>query len=170
MYYLPVLRRRITAKPWRAVQKSDQRKERYFTCMGSVRLCLVALLLSGAATGCEWTDETASFRTESLEPYRRQIDKGRPQPWTTDPRRIVEHLLGPPEREAGPVTYRQVRHLHGVVSLFVTQGGVPDDEVYAVRRVFPFVRNHGEWSVQQVMVGYKCRKSDRRYSDYSCAK
>jgi hypothetical protein len=138
--------------------------------MGSVRLGLVALLLCGATTGCEWDDETASFRTEPLGPYTRQILHGRPQPWTTTPRRIVEHLLGPPERGAGPVTYQEVHHLNGVVTLIVTQEGVLDDEVYAERRVFTFVRNHGQWALQQIQVGYKCQKSDRRFSGRGCAR
>ena len=138
--------------------------------MGSVRLYLLALLLCGAATGCEWTDETASFRIEPLELYRRQIEQGRPQPWTTTPRRIVEHLLGPPEREAGPVTYQEVRHLNGVVTLIVTEEGLLDDEVYAERRMFTFVTNHGKWALQQVKVGYKCQKSDRRYSGHGCGR
>ena len=138
--------------------------------MGCVRLWLLALLLCGVATGCEWTDETASFCTEPLEPYSRQIAQGRSQPWTTTPRRIVEHLLGPPEPEAGPVTYREVRHLNGVVTLIATQEGVLDDENYAVRSVYTFVSQRGQWSVQRVQVGYKHQKSDRRYLGHSCAK
>ncbi|MBJ6111837.1 hypothetical protein JAO73_22645 [Hymenobacter sp. BT523] len=136
--------------------------------MGSFRLCFLALLLCVADTGCEWSDETASFRTEPLEPYRRQIEQGRPQPWTSTPRRIVEHLLGTPEREAGPVTYQEVHHLNGVVTLIATEEDVLDDEVYAERRVFTFVSNHGQWALQQVKVGYKCQKSDRRYSGQGC--
>ncbi|MBF9222596.1 hypothetical protein [Hymenobacter ruricola] len=138
--------------------------------MGSIRIYLVALLLYGAVTGCEWDEETASFRTEPLEPYFRQVIQGRPQPWTTTPRRIAEHLLGPPSRKSGIVTYQEVHHLNGVVTVIATQESVLDEEMYAVRRVFTFVSQRGQWSVQQVKVGYKCRKSDRRYSGRSCAK
>lgn len=138
--------------------------------MSSVRLCFLTLLLCGAATGCEWTDETASFRPVPLETYRRQIEQGRAQPWTATPRRIVEHLMGPLERGTGPVTYQQIRHLNGIVTLIVTQEGILDDEVYAERRVFTFVTNHGQWALQQAKVGYKCQKSDRQYSGRGCGR
>ena len=45
VYYLPILRRRITAKPWRAVQKSDQRKK--WHSVSQVRKAVAALLLIG---------------------------------------------------------------------------------------------------------------------------
>ena len=146
-------------------------KERYFADMGSVRLCFLALLLCGAATGCEWFDETASFCTVPVEPYRRRIEQGRPQPWTTTPRRIVKHLIPPlPEddfREAGPRTYQQIRHLNGSVTISVTER-LLDDEVNAERRVFTFVTNHGQWALQQVKVGYNFRDSALGYSGH-CA-
>jgi hypothetical protein len=56
------------------------------------------------------------------------------------------------------------------VTLIATQEGLLDSQIYAVRRVFSFVSQRGQWSVQQVKVGYKCQKSDRRYSGHSCAK
>lgn len=128
------------------------------------------MLLCAAATGCDWDDETASFRTEPLEPYARQVFQGRPKPWTTTPRRIVEQLLGPPGREVGIVSYQEIQHLNGIVTLIATQENVPGSGIYAVRHVFTFASQRGQWSVQQVKVGYKCRKSDRRFSGRSCVR
>jgi hypothetical protein len=148
------------------VLASGRLQKRALLCLhGFIRVYLVALLLCETATGCDWNDETASFRTEPLEPYTQQIFQGRPKPWTTTPHRIVEYLLRPPGREAGIVTYQEVHHLNGIVTLIATQEGVLDSESYAVRRVLTFVSQR-----VNVKVGYKCQKSDRRYSGHGCAK
>lgn len=138
--------------------------------MAASRLFIVALLLCVGVIGCAPTDETADFRVVNPAPYNKQIDRGRPYPWTGTPLRIVEHLLGPHEKEAGPITYQLRHHSSGAVTLTVTQERVLDDEIYAERRVFTFVANDGRWSVQQVKVGYKCYPTDKAYSGRGCGR
>ena len=138
--------------------------------MPGSRLFILALLLYGGVTGCAPTDETADFRAVNPALYNEQIDRGRPAPWTETPLRIVEHLLGPHEKEAGPVTYQLRYQPSGAVTLTVTEERVLDDEIYAQRRVFTFVDNDGHWGVQQVKVGYKCQPTDKTYSGRGCGR
>lgn len=135
------------------------------------RLILLVLIL-GNISACAPTDETATFRVEAPAVYNHQIDRGwqQQESWTATPRQITEHLIGPPEKEAGPVTYQQLDHPNGTVTLTVTEEGVLDDEIYGQRRVFTFILKDRRWTVQQVKVGYKCQPDDQAYSGQGCGR
>lgn len=135
--------------------------------MGS-KLCLLIMIFS-FSSGCGNRDDIDGFINVDVTDLNQKIKQGvqDKEAWVETPFLIVNKLFGPEYNSESRRTFIFEQYEQGnLLTVMVTQDGLPDDSVAGEKRIIEFNFVNGVWQLSKMRLGLKCRKH-RGHVNYS---